>query len=1299
MNAIDAHAQPFNGQRRQQRHPQDVPTQNYDTMPAAGAVFMPDSQGPFTFSAEPSSMMYDNTMLSTSNTPGQESVFTPNAGSSIDSSLHPDMVSYSYPPLNNYQNAQNYGLSPGSYHSNSHNISPSHSVEHLSPDAGYMSDPSNHDYSAYATPNFVPQPLDESLANFNLNDGNALNSFPPYQGQLDTGILTAGSLNMFNAQPTVMPTHAHQQLLSPSATNDSSPVVGEELSTFPSMQYTQNFQTSTPPNRNAQIPQSTPAKQTQSPALTNSPGNAHFVHPQPLVRHLTSPIVRVENYSREDSPSRSDHSRPLSKRSHGSRRSTNHLSPYPQDDSSEEEDTTHEHVQMRHTVPSQERNDDGSWLATGNTGQSGLSPEHRQAMSEVTVPSLDEIAEKRAQHEKKLEIKEWLTKSEVGSEAGDVPPSNNLLVPNVRRPRAKSTNDLHRRHAPNAFGLGVQTDFDRYDDTGIPGPGVYIDARSEFDDYEDDDDYSAGPDSPPAAVDVRSSHEDNSYFPQNKESVSILGAIVRPWVDAPAPTSTSTASARYQPPTSNAAMMRFRLRAKDVESASLAATVGSRRLSESDLGSIRASPGIAKLVEPDPKKQKERQRRPSFLENILPPRTPRNLLKRKGSIPVPQPAEGAAEKFKDPPITKPNRIGSWGRPKSPRVDTNLSNPSKDGAPTSSTGLTPNSGPWYQGAIKGIRRSRSRSDIGKSPGLSELMTRHGGPPMPMLASPLAETEATKPSAQPSPADDDDDDEQEPVTMNLEVRSDPIIPTYEGFRTHTRQLNPRLTDFMVERITQEQMRRYKRLLDFRVKHMKAVQNRSCASGKLCPDLGGEARQLPPRAGNKDSDAPAAAFLIAGHGSSDDDGECASEGAILSNPFPPGVPAPPVKRLPAEFECPLCFKVKKFYKPSDWTKHVHEDVQPFTCTFPNCGEPKSFKRKADWVRHENERHRQLENWTCQIADCNHTCYRKDNFVQHLVREHKIAEPKQRTGRSAAKDASQAGEGMYHAPVTKRMGAADNNPEAIWAIVEKCRQDTTKQPRDEPCRFCGNLCTTWKKLTVHLAQHMQQISLPILPLVEQKPLNADSIISPVVELAENRKLSVTPSRSPVDNPSRFPAATLAPGIDPYSQLPQDAKPEVAVNGMHTYPPPQMVPYKNQQPSQINGYANYPITNGQTYPSQTYPGLQQPPKPQNGYINALQIPAEPYQNGQFGTLGAVSSVQQQAMYTDSPIDTTTFPNYYAQDGNNLNGDLSNMGYDNNGVMQYPQQQQQQPQHQQNSGTYQAMGYLNSQHNYQYQGQ
>jgi hypothetical protein len=177
-----------------------------------------------------------------------------------------------------------------------------------------------------------------------------------------------------------------------------------------------------------------------------------------------------------------------------------------------------------------------------------------------------------------------------------------------------------------------------------------------------------------------------------------------------------------------------------------------------------------------------------------------------------------------------------------------------------------------------------------------------------------------------------------------------------------------------------------------------------------------------------------------------------------------------------------------------------------------------------------------------------------------------------------------------------------------------------------------------------------------------------------------MTPNRSPIDNPSRYnPGSSLAPGIDPFGQYPHDAKPEVASTVMQTYPPPQLLP------AQVNGYSNYAMNNGQNYPNQTYPGLQQqPPKPQNGFTNGLQIPTQAYQNSQFG-MNPVSAVQQQAMYTDSPVDTTAFPNYFNQETPDLTNDMSGMGYETTNTMQF----------QQPNGTYQAMAYLNTQHNYQ----
>lgn len=198
---------------------------------------------------------------------------------------------------------------------------------------------------------------------------------------------------------------------------------------------------------------------------------------------------------------------------------------------------------------------------------------------------------------------------------------------------------------------------------------------------------------------------------------------------------------------------------------------------------------------------------------------------------------------------------------------------------------------------------------------------------------------------------------------------------------------------------------------------------------------------------------------------------QGEIFVSPstLPAGLPIPPKQRFPAEFECPLCFHARKFSKPSDWAKHIHEDIQPFVCTFEECSEPRSFKRKADWVRHENERHRQLEWWACSMRDCSHKCYRKDNFIQHLVREHRMPEPKMRSTDIHNKSEARARAHNMLAPRT------DIAEEELWRIVETCRQETVKDPKDEPCKFCGTACNSWKKLTVHVAKHLENIAIPI--------------------------------------------------------------------------------------------------------------------------------------------------------------------------------------------------------------------------------
>jgi hypothetical protein len=212
-----------------------------------------------------------------------------------------------------------------------------------------------------------------------------------------------------------------------------------------------------------------------------------------------------------------------------------------------------------------------------------------------------------------------------------------------------------------------------------------------------------------------------------------------------------------------------------------------------------------------------------------------------------------------------------------------------------------------------------------------------------------------------------------------------------------------------------------------------------------------------------------------------------------------------------------------------------------------------------------------------------------------------------------------------------------------------------------------------------MEQISMPILPLVEQKLLNVDTIISPVQELPDTRKLSAAFARSPINDPLQHsPNSTFAPGINPFGQFPQPGQNDAAASAMHSYPPPQMIP------PQQNGYAAYATSSMHQFPHQTYPGLQSPPKAPNTYGNGLHMPNQPYLN-----IGPVSAVQQQeqAMFTNSPTETTAFPNYFAPDQQNLAG-----GFDSAMQMQY----QQPP-----TGTFQGMSYMANQHqqNYQYQGQ
>ncbi|CAK7245096.1 MAG: hypothetical protein STHCBS139747_006663 [Sporothrix thermara] len=624
------------------------------------------------------------------------------------------------------------------------------------------------------------------------------------------------------------------------------------------------------------------------------------------------------------------------------------------------------------------------------------------------------------------------------------------------------------------------------------------------------------------------------------------------WENSPSVLPIMQGSVRHQPESSQAAIERFeRMYHDNASIVSRAATWGTRRRSLpsiADIEGVTSGNFLKKLAI----SRNEPARRPSILDNLRTlVRKPSNSQQLKRSRGVPD--DDASSYFADRSISAaeegrrdstkststlglPPRTQSWGKNKQPMPSINTAlismgsnmasigtthtrNGSISGPHAASASLSPPLTSPKSPLLKvsnSLRRPRSKSDTkgtfdNPHPNLVRMLKKTGGPPVASLATanatamfsgfsgptsvpvnslPAATTTSSVSGPSPTPTpiqipatrvavadpdDDDDDDDEALDDGDLKAESDELIdnvtPDFNGFKELVLGLNPMLAEvntYLVDRIAHQQIVRYKGLLNCRIKHLNQVKGKLCSSGPRCIAQGGAAVVFDSKGAPRNIDPRSTTY----DGEDGDDISSPLDGAINTESFPKYIPMPPTTTLPAEFECQLCFSNKRFQKPSDWTKHVHEDVQPFTCTWDRCRDPKIFKRKADWVRHENEGHRHLEWWTCDVEDCTHTCYRRDNFLQHLVREHKFNEPKHKTKAAI-----------------KKSGA----PDPTWQRVEQCHKETAARPQDEPCRFCAKTFPTWKKLTVHLAKHMEHISLPLLRLVDRKEVEADTLISPV--------------------------------------------------------------------------------------------------------------------------------------------------------------------------------------------------------------
>ena len=849
--------------------------------------------------------------------------------------------------------------------------------------------------------------------------------------------------------------------------------------------------------------------------------------------------------------------------------------------------------------------DEQIWGSSERPRRTRLDPESRKAMAGMEVPNLKEQEEARRVDERNTEIQEWRSHADGDSEAKVQITDEDQNIPPVDDAASIRENKL----------VGGQ---------------VYFNFKT-----------------------IAPTEADELLMQQPRQ-----------WYDAPAaPYITNT---KNQPPTANDAIRKWEANADTFSLASRVATWGTRRRSEPSLSEMDAilDGGFLKKLTISKPKEHERNRSNSILDQGLVRLASivRNKKDRKRSRSPENPASSRQEA----------RSSSISKKTSPHLNTTLATLGTVHKAGGSARTSPKSPTHLSFARSVIQRARSRSELSNSEkipasGLVDLWRGQGGPPVPTLTTPPLERHVPQPRTEAYDHDEDEDEDDEQadendVDIKSEDQSEPIVSNYDGFKAHVRRLNPDMDsgcNWLVSRIGRQQETRYKTLLELRVNHLRAVAAHNCANRHLCkgrsPLLDVKGYSLQPERSMADLQ------LV-----TDFSDDSMPEGGLTNETFPAGVPMPPIRALPAEFECQLCFKAKKFHKPSDWTKHVHEDLQPFTCTFNKCKEPKSFKRKADWVRHENERHRRLEWWKCEVNDCGHICYRKDNFLQHLVREHKYSEPVQKTKAAIKKS---------------------NSVDPAWDMLERCHHDTANKPQGEPCKFCGRAFNSWKKLMVHHAKHMEQISLPILRLVEAASVDANTIISPIdqnptpVTPISGQKFEATspflmdnvprhtPSMAPrFNSPSYVPptSSSLIYGIP--AQIPQGmnyAQPTVYTNPLTTQPMSQAQNFHFLDPNGIASIdqANAFIANDHHFssglPEQGF-GTPQPTAYQIPSNYASEVPVtQGYQ------LPYSIRVADQPLYDFDPIDPmapSPAPNFQPVPRSQAQGGAPSYGYPQHNV-------------------------------------
>ncbi|KAL7805253.1 hypothetical protein V8C44DRAFT_341276 [Trichoderma aethiopicum] len=172
----------------------------------------------------------------------------------------------------------------------------------------------------------------------------------------------------------------------------------------------------------------------------------------------------------------------------------------------------------------------------------------------------------------------------------------------------------------------------------------------------------------------------------------------------------------------------------------------------------------------------------------------------------------------------------------------------------------------------------------------------------------------------------------------------------------------------------------------------------------------------------------------------------------------PHPPqVHENRATFQCPCCYQTLASRESSKlfWRSHLSDDLQPFTCIFPDCAAaaPLFISRRA-WKSHLRQEHKSFKYWQCLActdAEMSKTFPNKEEFMNHINVQH--------------------GEALSKTDISKLSTICERTAPAAIRTCPLC----TLQP--------GNEEIDPDALLDHIADHIHEFSMLSLPWLDTPP------------------------------------------------------------------------------------------------------------------------------------------------------------------------------------------------------------------------